>query len=236
MRTLITPKKRRNKTSYIVFFLAFVSLASIVLGGILFAANLNQSNNNLKTAFPKEIGTLASPSVTPIPQEPELTPSPSSPTTPVVLYPLKNISIPVLDVSAPIVPVGIKKDLSLEIPDDINLIGWYRFASHPEDKQGSTVLVGHRDGVNQGHGAFYSIGLLKENDIIRVSLENSQIFEYKVSSVRLLDKTEFKKAAKDLFSTIGAERLTLISCGGYYDSSAGGYQANIIVTAVSADL
>ena len=40
----------------------------------------------------------------------------------------------------------------------------------------------------------------------------------------------------DVFATDGSPRLTLITCGGYYDRSNGGYQDNVVVTAVPASV
>jgi hypothetical protein len=37
---------------------------------------------------------------------------------------------------------------------------------------------------------------------------------------------------EELFAVDGPPRLTLISCGGYYDKDNGGYQDNVVVTAV----
>ncbi len=37
---------------------------------------------------------------------------------------------------------------------------------------------------------------------------------------------------EELFAVDGPPRLTLISCGGYYDPDNGGYQDNVVVTAV----
>ncbi|MDP1876225.1 MAG: class F sortase [Actinomycetota bacterium] len=38
---------------------------------------------------------------------------------------------------------------------------------------------------------------------------------------------------EELFAVDGPARLTLISCGGFYDPQNGGYQDNVVVTAVS---
>jgi hypothetical protein len=37
-----------------------------------------------------------------------------------------------------------------------------------------------------------------------------------------------------VFARTGAPRLRLITCGGEYDVDAGGYQQNLVVTAVPA--
>ena len=53
---------------------------------------------------------------------------------------------------------------------------------------------------------------------------------YKVVSRESIVKK--RMPLEELFAIDGPPRLTLISCGGYYDKDNGGYQENIVVTAV----
>lgn len=143
-----------------------------------------------------------------------------------------KVHIPSIDVTAPVVNVGLTKDRVMEIPEDITKVGWYQYSVTPGSHQGSAVIVGHRDGAVQGHGAFYDIGTLEVGDKIVVTNEDGQKLDYKVVARELLDKHKWSKEAPKYFVIDGPARLTLISCGGYYDKAAGGYQSNVIVTAV----
>jgi len=54
---------------------------------------------------------------------------------------------------------------------------------------------------------------------------------YLVVSRRVMSKDEFAQQSDQYFTLEGAPRLTMITCGGFYDKDAGGYQANVIITA-----
>ncbi|HEV8023843.1 MAG TPA: class F sortase [Candidatus Nanopelagicales bacterium] len=141
-----------------------------------------------------------------------------------------GVRIDKLGVEAPVDSVGVYEDGSVEIPDDVARVGWYRFGADPAQGQGSTVIVGHRDGFDQGPGAFYSIAGLDVGDVVDVELSDGSIREYEVVSREVIAKEILPTS--DLFAENGPERLTLISCIGYFDRSADGYRENVVVTAV----
>lgn len=145
-----------------------------------------------------------------------------------------SVHIPDLSVKSDVVPVGVDAENNVVVPDDIQEIGWYAFASGPMDPQGSIVLVGHRDGVVSGRGAFYGIDQLEPGDsvVLRTS-ENSRI-RFVVEDAQSVTKDRFIELASDIFSTTGSKRLILITCGGEYVKSDGGYQENVLVTATPA--
>lgn len=157
---------------------------------------------------------------------PTSSPAPALPATPA------RIVIPAISVDTDIVSVGLDQARAVEVPEDIREVGWYRHAAVPGSATGSAVLVAHRDGRVQGHGVFYDLGLLNVGDRVQVTTADGDRIRYRVVARELIQKSAFGEAAPDLFSLIGEARLTLISCGGYYDRNAGGYQANIVVTAV----
>lgn len=142
------------------------------------------------------------------------------------------IRIPAIDVETVVRPVGLDESNAVAVPDDITKVGWYKYGVAPGSRQGSAVLVAHRDGAVQGRGVFYDLGALELGDKVVITEASGEKVTYKVVARELLDKSAFGKNAADLFSIYGRPRLTLISCGGYYDRNNGGYQANIIVTAV----
>jgi sortase (surface protein transpeptidase) len=121
----------------------------------------------------------------------------------------------------------------MEIPTDIRLAGWYDLGVPPGAEVGSAVLVAHRDGRAQGRGVFYSIGSLTIGDKITVIRNDKSKVVYSVASRELIKRKNFAKTAPELFAIDGPHRLTLISCGGTYDRNNGGYQANVIVTALA---
>ena len=61
--------------------------------------------------------------------------------------------IPALGVDTAIIPVGVDDNGQLDIPEDVQTVGWYRFGPAPGATQGSAVLTGHVDDYRQGAGA-----------------------------------------------------------------------------------
>ena len=156
-----------------------------------------------------------------IPVEPRAVIAPNAPV---------SVAIDELGVRAPVDPVGIYEDGSVEIPEDVSRVGWYRFGSDPAQGEGSTVIVGHRDGFDQGAGAFYSIAGLDMGDAIEVELADGSLRDYEVVAREVVAKNLLPTS--DLFAENGPERLTLISCIGYFDRDGDGYRENVVVTAV----
>jgi LPXTG-site transpeptidase (sortase) family protein len=141
-----------------------------------------------------------------------------------------RIKIPALDVDSKVVPVGINPDQSMEIPSNIANIGWYEAGPSPGDPFGSAVLAGHRDGAEAARGAFYNLGELDRGDVITLATRSKKL-KFSVTRTEILDKHTFALRSQDIFASDGPGVLTLITCGGDYDRSLGGYQANVIVTA-----
>jgi len=169
----------------------------------------------------------ASPVVLESGDTPSATPSPED----VLEFPIpRRVRIPTLGVDARIVPVGLEKGGAIEIPENIRRVGWYDLGVPPGANQGSAVLVAHRDGQVQGRGVFYDLGALDVGDQVVVRDDAGQSLRYSVVSRELILKKRLPY--EELFAIDGPPRLTLISCGGYYDPDNGGYQDNVIVTAV----
>lgn len=142
----------------------------------------------------------------------------------------RRVAIPAIGVRTRIVPVGLQEDGAIEIPDDIRLVGWYDLGVPPGADRGSAVLVAHRDGRAQGRGVFYDLGLLEVDDEVVVRTDDGQDLRFAVVSRESIRKKRLPY--EELFAVDGPPRLTLISCGGEYDPDAGGYQDNVVVTAV----
>jgi LPXTG-site transpeptidase (sortase) family protein len=141
------------------------------------------------------------------------------------------VSIRALELHSSVIPVTAYSGV-MEIPEDISQIGWFVGSVSPGHDQGSAVLVGHRDGSEGGRGAFYDIDSLDRGDFIFVTTSEGIRLKYTVIEVELLDKDSLPLVADFVFAQDGDPRLTLITCGGDYETENGGYQANVIVTAV----
>ncbi len=156
-------------------------------------------------------------------------PEPTSDGPVMVAAPMR-VRIPALDVNTKVFPVALDKNRAIEIPEDIRYVGWYELGVPPGVDRGSAVLVAHRDGREQGRGVFYFLGSLKPGDKVYVKTSSGKELPYKVVSRESILKKRLPY--EELFAVDGDPRLTLISCGGYYDPNNGGYQDNVVVTAV----
>ena len=85
-------------------------------------------------------------------------------------------------------------------------------------------------GRGQGQGVFYDLGAMDLGDRVRVRDDAGTSLEFEVVARESLSKKGLPY--DELFAADGPPRLTLISCGGEYDADRGGYQDNVIVTAV----
>ena len=140
------------------------------------------------------------------------------------------VEIPRLDVAASVERVGIDGAGQVEVPADIQRVGWYAFSSPAGAREGSTVLVGHRDGEGQGLGAFAAIGDLEPGDAIVVERADGERLRFEVVARESFAKSDIP--LEELFTRTGPARLTLITCGGPFDPASLGYTDNIVVTAV----
>jgi hypothetical protein len=145
--------------------------------------------------------------------------------------PPRRILIPDLNIDAAIVPVGMADAATMEVPDDIRIVGWFLFGSSPADTEGSTVLVGHRDGTKDPNGVFRNIGELKVDALIEVVDAGDVAWRYGIDAVDVMSVSDFAQRADRIFDYESEHRLILLTCGGSYQRSNGGYQSTVVVTA-----
>ena len=141
-----------------------------------------------------------------------------------------RLQIPAIDIDARVEAVGVDAKGDMAVPEQVQQIGWYRFGAAPGSSAGSVVMSGHVDSAVQGLGAFSKLGDLRAGDSITVSDATGRRLRYHVVGREAFDKKTAPMA--DLFSRNGAARLTLITCGGDFDSSIRSYVDNIVVTAI----
>ncbi|HEY5879135.1 MAG TPA: class F sortase [Nakamurella sp.] len=141
--------------------------------------------------------------------------------------PPARLRIAALGVDAAVTPVGVD-DGELQVPDDVDTVGWYRFGPAPGDT-GSAVLVGHVDDYRQGAGVLARIGDLNPGDPIEVVDDHGVTRPFVVVAREQWPKDETPLGR--LFDRGGQPRLVLITCGGAFDPNRLEYDDNITVTA-----
>lgn len=144
--------------------------------------------------------------------------------------PPSRLQLPTLGIDSPVIPIGVTGSGELEIPEDVDDIGWYRYGPVPGESAGSAVLSGHVDSASQGAGPFARLGELAEGDIVTVVDDTGASHDFTVLSREEWSKSEVP--LDRIFDRGGSSRLVLITCGGDFDADAGHYEDNIAITAV----
>lgn len=139
-----------------------------------------------------------------------------------------RLRLPGLGLDVPIVAVGVAADGQMEVPADVDDVGWYRFGPQP-GQPGHAVVAGHVDDREQGLGPFRQLVDLAEGDDVVVTAADGTRTRWRVSARRTIDKAALE--ADDIFSRTGPPRLVLVTCGGEFDADARSYRSNVVVVA-----
>jgi len=129
----------------------------------------------------------------------------------------------------PVDPAGTLHDGALAVPRDIRRAGWWTGSSRLGDPFGSVVLAAHVDSFTQGVGPAAELLAARPGDRIRLAARHT-VQWYRVTSVRMVPRADLRHESV-VFSAAGDRRLVLITCGGRYDRSHGGYRDNVVVLA-----
>ena len=143
-----------------------------------------------------------------------------------------SLRIPAISVNAPILPAGGEDNGDMEVPDNVGEVGWYKFGPSP-GQEGSAVLAAHVDLASQGPGVFYELRSVEPGDLIEVTFDDGSIETYRAEARTIYDKDELPVEA--IFSRDGPPVLTLITCGGGFNTTARSYDSNVVVYAVPVD-
>lgn len=139
-----------------------------------------------------------------------------------------RLTIPGIDVRTSVVSLGLNPDQTVEVPSDPTQAGWYRFGSVP-GRPGSTVILGHVDSDN-GPAVFYRLRQLALGDHIEVRLADGSRAQFEVDNIATYANARFP--ATQVYRADGPSHVILVTCGGRYDAARGGYQANLVVSAL----
>lgn len=143
-----------------------------------------------------------------------------------------TVRVPDLGIDSPVIRTWMDAGRGVIVPEDVLVTAWYDGSRRLGARQGSTVIVGHRDSATQGSGALYAIEELPLGSRVSVTARDGTVHDFTVESVEFIDKANLPAEAPRVFTREGPYRLVLITCGGAFDSAAGSYLSNVVVTAV----
>ncbi|GAA3471379.1 class F sortase [Nonomuraea roseola] len=141
-----------------------------------------------------------------------------------------GLSIPKIGLKeAPIEPVGLNADQTVEVPplSEPGLVGWYEHRPTPGEK-GPSVLLGHVDGYGKP-AVFHKAHTLRPGDTLSVRRKDGSVATFTVDSLEQADKDAFP--TEKVYGPTDSAELRLVTCGGAFDAATGHYEDNIIVYA-----
>jgi LPXTG-site transpeptidase (sortase) family protein len=134
-----------------------------------------------------------------------------------------SLEIPSLNVIAPIGEVGLTNSGAMATFPEAKKVAWYKYGAVPGE-EGNAILAGHRD-WNGKLGSFFYLEKMKKGDLLKISYENGQTQTFVLSSLHIYPKDA---VPKEVMSLDGPARVTLITCGGAFKRSKGGYQSRVV--------
>lgn len=139
------------------------------------------------------------------------------------------VAVEVAGESTAVVPIGLADGGVLAPPEDVSVIGWYLDSALPGggDGQGSVVLTGHINAVDQGWGFASAFTELDAGDEVTITTQGGGEVTY-----RAVADSEHDLKADGVAEVVndfdGPERLVIITCGGRYIGGDLGYESNIV--------
>ena len=140
--------------------------------------------------------------------------------------PLK-VTVPSISASSTLVPLGQKKDGSLEVPPLSNpgQASWYDKSPMPGEI-GPSVVLGHING-NGKPGVFLNLSKVQAGQEIDIDRADGQTAVFTVSHVDTVPKDDFP--AQAVYGDTPDSEIRLITCGGVLDRAAHNYLSNVVV-------
>lgn len=200
------------------WFLLGLGVAALLAGGVPLLATTADG------FVPRDAGSV------PGEREARAGPAVSAGRAAAIRPPPVRLSVPRLEIDAPVLPVSVGADGLLEVPDNPRELGWWSGSSRPGMPSGSVVIDGHVDSATRGLGALFRLREARQGDEMVLTNAAGAASPYTVVARRSYPKASLP-AAK-VFSRNVGPRLVLITCGGQFDEATRHYADNVVVYAV----
>jgi LPXTG-site transpeptidase (sortase) family protein len=138
-----------------------------------------------------------------------------------------RLSIPKINVNAPITYVGLTPQGAMGAPKGPSDAVWFNLGPRPGEK-GSAVIAGHYGPWKNGQGSvFDGLNTLKEGDTLSVDTGNGATIAFVVRKIRMYGRNE--DASTVFGSSDGGAHLNLITCEGVWDTTERTYSNRLVV-------
>jgi LPXTG-site transpeptidase (sortase) family protein len=124
-------------------------------------------------------------------------------------------------------------DGQLQVPENVQHVGWWDGSAYAGDPFGRTVIARHVDSTN-GAGFFARLLRVKVGDVVTLRAGSHRL-SYRISAVQTVARRALATDSQ-AFDQSGAHRLVLITCTGEYRRDRGGYESNLVVVGVPLGL
>ena len=129
----------------------------------------------------------------------------------------------------PVAAVGTREDGLLDVPADVDRLGWWEGGAKVGDPFGSVLLAGHVDSATEGLGPSSVLLSVERGEEVEVRTA-SRTSTYRIRSRRLVPLDDLA-SYPGVLSASGPARLTLVTCAPPFLPDDGGYQNLAVVTA-----
>jgi LPXTG-site transpeptidase (sortase) family protein len=143
-----------------------------------------------------------------------------------------RLQLPGFGVDSPVLNMGFDRNSGeMQIPHEAHLVAWYDFSAAP-GQPGNAVFAAHVD-WRGARGAFWDLRHLQVGDEITVEADG------KVLRYQVFEAYHVRPDEADMSVIIGQrsgpETITLITCGGNFNTSIRAYEERVIVRAERID-
>lgn len=136
------------------------------------------------------------------------------------------LKIPSINIAASVEQVGLTIEGEMDVPKNVNNVGWYNLGPKPGE-WGSSVVAGHFDGIYGQDAVFTNLNKLREGDKIYIEDEDGNTITFVVTGSRVYDPG----FAEDVFVRNDGRYLNLITCDGVWDGSKKSFSKRLVVFA-----
>ncbi|WP_051223191.1 class F sortase [Agrococcus lahaulensis] len=140
-----------------------------------------------------------------------------------------RVQVPSVGIDLEVIPVGVREDGQMDVPELVREVGWYRFGPAPGADRGSAVLSAHVDS-DRGRAPMAELLNARAGESVEVATASGADLRFRIVAVERFSKDQLPLDA--IFARDGDPLVRLITCGGEWDAAAGAYEDNIVVTAV----
>lgn len=141
----------------------------------------------------------------------------------------ERVAIPSLDVESFLIDLGLNDDGTLEVPADFSVAGWYADGPHPgATNSPPALIVGHVDS-KAGPAIFFRLKQIEIGATIEVTREDGTIGIFEVVTAEQHPKDSLP--TDEIYARRTPSELVLVTCTGEFNSEAGSYLDNFVVTA-----